>query len=240
MRAGLLSKETKEACFFMMSFFATLNDGEYQLTTAGYTALVILMLALLLAGCAIFGGRKKFSAKQLAFSAIAIALAMVTSMLKLFHLPMGGSITLFSMLFITLIGYWYGLGVGLTAAVAYGILQLLVDPYIISVPQLLLDYIFAFGGLGLSGCFSKAKHGLVWGYLTGVLGRYFFAFLSGYIFFGMYAEAYTSNATLNGVIYSLLYNGAYILPEAVLTLILISIPPVGKALERVKRLATES
>lgn len=220
-----------------MSFFATLVDDSYQLTTAGYTALVVLMLALVLAGCALFGGKKKFSAKQLAFSAIAIALATVTSMLKLFHLPMGGSITLFSMLFIVLIGYWYGLGGGLTAAVAYGILQLVCDPYIISIPQLLLDYVFGFGALGLSGIFSKSKHGLIKGYLAGVLGRYFFTFLSGYIFFGMYAEAYTSNATLNGIIYSLLYNGAYIIPEAAITLILIALPPVNKALAQVKQQA---
>lgn len=168
-----------------MSFFATYDGSSYQLTTAGFTALVIIMIAILLIGCAIFGGKKKFSAKQLAFSAMAIALAMVTSMIKLFDMPMGGSVTLLSMLFIVLIGYWYGLGAGLTAAFAYGILQLVVDPYIISVPQMLVDYLFAFGALGLSGLFSKSKHGLIKGYIAGVLGRYFFAFLSGWIFFGM-------------------------------------------------------
>ena len=49
---------------------------------------------------------------------------------------------------------------GLTAAFAYGILQLVVDPYIISVPQMLVDYLFAFGALGLSGLFSKYDDGL--------------------------------------------------------------------------------
>ena len=121
-----------------MSFFATPVTDEwgtsYQLTTAGYTVLVIVMLAIFLIGCAIFGSKKKFSAKQLSFSAMAIALAMVTSMLKLWKMPMGGSVTLFSMLFIVLIGYWYGLGAGLTTAFAYGIIQLIIDPYIISLP----------------------------------------------------------------------------------------------------------
>ena len=144
-----------------MSFFAIPVVDEYgttyQLTTAGYTALVIAMIALLLIGCAIFGSKRKFSAKQLTFSAMAIALAMVTSMLKLGDLPFGGSITLCSMLFIVLIGNWYGLGVGLTSALAYGILQLVIDPYIISIPQMLLDYLFAFGALGLSGIFAKSK-----------------------------------------------------------------------------------
>ena len=140
-----------------MSFFATYDGSSYQLTTAGFTALVIIMIAILLIGCAIFGGKKKFSAKQLAFSAMAIALAMVTSMIKLFDMPMGGSVTLLSMLFIVLIGYWYGLGAGLTAAFAYGILQLVVDPYIISVPQMLVDYLFAFGALGAFRTFQQIQ-----------------------------------------------------------------------------------
>lgn len=221
-----------------MSFFVTAVTDEYgtityQPTMAGFTALVLIMIAVLLLGCFIFGKNNRFDAKQLAFSAMAIALAVVTSMLKIFHMPMGGSVTLFSMLFIVLIGYWYGLGAGLTTAVAYGFLQLIIDPYILTVPQMLVDYIFAFGALGLSGIFSNAKHGLIKGYIAGVLGRYFFAFLSGWIFFGAYAPDTFPNA----IVYSLAYNGAYLGAEAVLTLIVISLPPVAKALGYVKTLA---
>ena len=54
---------------------------------------------------------------------------------------MGGSVTLFSMFYITLIGYWFGPGAGLMTAIAYGLLQLFVDPYIISFPQMLIDYL---------------------------------------------------------------------------------------------------
>ena len=221
----------------LLSIFAKAVTDEwgtsYQLTTVGYTTLVICMIAILLAGCAIFGKGKKLTAKQLAFSAMAIALAMVTSMLKVVNMPMGGSVTLFSMLFIVLIGYWYGLGAGLTTAIAYGILQLIIDPYIISFPQMLLDYVFAFGALGLSGIFSKSKHGLIKGYLAGVLGRYFFTFLSGWIFFATYTPEFFNSA----VVYSLAYNGAYIGLEALITMILISLPPVNKALGYVKEIA---
>ena len=220
-----------------MSIFATPITDEwgtsYQLTTAGYTVLVIAMIAILLIGCAIFGSKKKFSAKQLTFSAMAIALAMVTSMLKIWPMPMGGSVTLFSMLFIVLIGNWYGLGVGLTTGLAYGILQLVIDPYIISIPQMLLDYIFAFGALGLSGLFSKSKYGLIKGYIVAILGRFVFSTLSGYIFFPTFMPEYFNNA----MVYSVCYNGAYIGAEALLTLILISLPPVSKALAHVKTLA---
>lgn len=98
-----------------MSLFVTYSktDGVYNLTLAGFTALVIIMIAILLAGCAIFGKNKRIGAKQLVFSAMAIALATVTSFIKLFSLPMGGSVTLLSMLFIVLIGYWYGVGLDL-------------------------------------------------------------------------------------------------------------------------------
>ncbi len=222
-----------------MSIFANFveADGCYQLTTAGYTALILLMLVILLAGCYFTkaDSRGKFGTKRLVFSAVAIALAFVTSSIKFVHLPMGGSVTLFSMLFICLIGYWYGIGTGLTAAVAYGFLQLIVDPYIISVPQMLVDYIFAFGALGLSGLFSKSKYGLIKGYIVGVLGRYFFAFLSGLIFFGSYAADYGMAAP----VYSLVYNGAYLGLEALFTLILLFIPPVNSALKRIKEMAQE-
>lgn len=221
-----------------MSFFVTpyvdeYGDTTYNLTAAGYTGLIILFIALLLLGAAIFGTKKKMSTKQLVFSAMAIALATVTSMIKLFELPMGGSVTLFSMLFIVLIGYWYGLGGGLTVAIAYGVLQLLLDPYILSFPQMLVDYILAFGALGLAGIFHNSKHGLIKGYIVAVLGRYFFSFLSGWIFFGMYAPDNFPNA----VVYSLAYNGSYLGAEALITLIVIAIPPVAKALQTVKNQA---
>ncbi len=221
----------------MLSIFATPVESEYgitySLTTAGYTVLAIAMVLFLLLGFAIFGKKRTFSAKQLTFSAMAVALAMVTSLLKLWDMPMGGSVTLFSMLFITLIGYWYGFGVGLTTALAYGVLQLIIDPYIISLPQMIFDYILAFGGLGLSGLFSKHKHGLILGYLTGILGRFAFATASGVIFFATYASEFFNSP----VLYSACYNGAYIGAEAILTLILISLPPVSRALKYVKTIA---
>ncbi len=225
-----------------MSIFATeIIDEEwgnyFALTGVGYTALIIIMILVLLAGCMIgaAGREKKFGTKQLVFSAVAMALAMVTSMIKLFELPMGGSVTLCSMLFICLIGYWYGPAGGLMAAIAYGFLQLIVDPYIISIPQMLTDYIFAFGALGLSGLFANKKNGLVWGFLLGTLGRFVFTFLSGLIFFGSYASSYNMTAP----VYSFVYNGSYIGAEVVITLIILVLPPVAKGLARVKQMAQD-
>lgn len=163
----------------MSVFMKEIVDPEwgnyFVLTGAGYGLMVAIMVALLLLGCVLSNpsGKKKISTRQLVFSAMAMALAMLTSMVKVVDMPMGGSVTLLSMFFICLIGYLYGLRTGLTTAVAYGFLQLVVDPYIISIPQMLTDYIFAFGALGLSGIFADKKDGMLKGYLVGILGRYF-------------------------------------------------------------------
>lgn len=220
-----------------MSFFVTKVVDEwgtsYALTGAGYGALIAFILVLLLAACYISGGTKRISTKQLVFSSAAIALAMITSFLKLFKAPMGGSVTLFSMLFICCIGYWYGLKVGLMTSVAYGLLQLISDPYIVSLPQMITDYLLAFGALGLSGLFANKKNGLIKGYIVGVLGRYFFAFLSGLIFFAAYAEG----SGMSAPIYSLAYNGSYLGCEAAMTLVILAIPAVSKGFAQVKVLA---
>ncbi|MCR5429659.1 MAG: energy-coupled thiamine transporter ThiT [Eubacterium sp.] len=208
----------------------------YVPTTLGYVAIIAaIVIALLIASSLIIGKReKKISAKQLAVSAICVALAFLTSNIKLFSFPFGGSVTLLSMLFICIIGYWYGFGAGILTGVAYGFLQMIVDPYVLTLPQLLVDYPLAFGALGLSGIgyhFDK-KHkygGLLIGYICGVLGRYFFAFISGWIFFGEYAWK-----GWGAVAYSLAYNGAYLGAEAVITIVIIAIPYVQRAFKNVK------
>ena len=226
---------------FLSIFANQVDDGYgtliYSLTPAGYLALVAIMIVLLLLAAFISGekaGKKSpFNTKQLVFAALAIALAMVTSFLKLFEMPMGGSVTLFSMLFITLIGYWYGPKIGIVTSIAYGFLQLIVDPYILSIPQMLVDYIFAFGALGLSGFFSHSKNGLLKGYVAGVLGRFVFAVLSGVIFFASYAEG----SGMSPLVYSVAYNGSYLAAEAALTIVLMPLPPVKNAINQVKKLA---
>lgn len=227
----------------MWKLFATqyVNDWEevcYEPTVLGYAALILV--GLLCIGLAVYivrrskkgGGR--ITTRQLMFSAMAMALATVTSMIKLFDAPMGGSVTLCSMLFIVLIGYWYGPKVGILTGVAYGILQLVIDPYILSLPQMLVDYPLAFGALGISGFFSNSRGGLQKGYLLGIFGRFVFAFLSGYIFFYYYAwEGW------NPAAYSAVYNLSYIGIEGAITLVLISLPPMQSALRSIKKLALD-
>lgn len=225
----------------MSDFFAfpTINSREedvFQLTTSGIIFMVLLIIALIAISLLIRAKRvksKKTTTKQLVFCAVAIALAVVTSLIKLFNLPMGGSVTLFSMLFITLIGYWYGPKVGIMTALAYGLLQFILEPIFYSIPQMIVDYPLAFGALGLSGFFSGKRFGLQIGYIFGIFGRFIFAFLSGLLFFAVYAEG----SGMSAVVYSIAYNGSYLVTEAVFTLIIISVPAVNKALKHVKRQA---
>lgn len=222
-----------------MSIFVTISeDGSTALTAAGYVFTVILFAAALL--IAAFAAKRnadkrRMGAKQIAFCAMSIALATLLSMVKLYEFPFGGSVTAFSMLFICLAGYFYGPATGILTAVAYGILQFLLGPYVLFPIQVLVDYPLAFGALGLAGVFYQAKkNGLVKGYLLGICGRYVFAVISGWIFFGEYAwEGWSA------LPYSLAYNAAYIFAEGIITIIILKIPAVSKGLAQVKRMAVE-
>ncbi len=229
----------------MSKFFSTptvnsWDEPVFELTAAGI-ATVIILIVLLIVCSVLFLQKKERSArlatKQLVFSGVAMALAIVTSEIKFARLPFGGSVTLFSMLFIVLIGYWYGAAAGLMTGFAYGLLQFVLDPVFYTPLQLLVDYPLAFGALGLSGFFCNRKHGLIIGYVIGVFVRYVFAFLSGVLFFGAYAS---NQSPIGIIVYSLGYNATYIVPEVIVTLILLAIPAVSDAMKRVRTLARDS
>ena len=221
-----------------MSLFLTYDaeNYEYILKPLGYAALILILAVLLLAilSLAKRGTSRRMRTKELVFCAMAMALAVAASYIKLASLPFGGSITLFSMLFISLTGYFYGIKTGLIAGAAYGILQLIIEPYIYAPMQVLLDYPLAFGALGLSGLFYKKKYGLVIGYIVGVIGRYICHVVSGYIFFAEYAPA-----GKDPLAYTLTYNMTYILPELIVTAVLLCVPAVAKAIGQIKQQANQ-
>ena len=108
-----------------MSLFLNQEDGYYSLTPAGMAAFAALIVILVLLTAFLSkkenadGGKPKaFSARQLVFSSAALALGFITSYIKVIDMPWGGSVTLCSMLFVVLIGYWYGPKIGLTSGFA--------------------------------------------------------------------------------------------------------------------------
>ena len=163
------------------------------------------------------------------FCAAAIALSTVTSFIKFTSLPYGGSVTLFSMFFICLTGYMFGTRIGVMTGVAYGMVQLITGPYIYHPLQVILDYPAAFGALGLAGLFADRKKGIIPWYIIGVLFRYVFHVISGYVFFASYAPE-----GMNPALYTLGYNATYIVPEMVATVVILAIPAVTDAIARIR------
>ena len=220
--------------------FRGLVTAEGGLTTAGYVisiivGVVVFVLALYFAGKA--SEKKKMSTKQLVFCATAVALAFVTSYIKIFPMPWGGSITLCSMLFIVLVANWYGVRTGIMVGMVYGILQFLQEPYVLSFFQVCCDYILAFAALGVAGFFAKQSHGLLKGYIAAVIARGAFHSLGGYLYWMSYMpENFPKSLT---TVYPIVYNYSYLLAEGIITVIIISIPAVSKALAQVKRAALQ-
>ena len=159
-----------------------------------------------------------------------IALATVLSFVTLYKMPQGGTITLASMLPIFLFSYAYGVGPGMLVGAAYGFVQFLQGGlYFVHPIELLLDYPLAFAMLGLAGLANKFsdKWGMIPGIILGTFGRFVCAFLSGMIFFGMYAPE-----GQNLVVYSIVYNGLYLVPEAIICIVLALIPQIRQLAKR--------
>lgn len=222
----------------MFDFMITAEGG---LTAAGYAVSVAVMLAVFLAAVC-FAGKMhtenasgSFSAQKLTFCSMGIALAFAASYLRLFHFPYGGSVTLCSMLFIVLIADWYGVRTGVLTGFAYGMLQFLQEPYVLSLFQVCCDYLFAFAALGLAGFFRRSRNGLLKGYLAAVFARGFFHSLGGYLFWMDTIPAdFPSSIRF---LYPVIYNYSFLLTEGFLTVLVLLLPPVRKALEHVRTMA---
>ena len=212
-------------------------NGEGGLTTAGYALSAALLVLSILAGLSLAdrGEKKGFAAKQLAYCAMAVALAYVTSFIKVLKLPYGGSVTLLSMLFIVLVANWYGVKTGILVGLAYGILQFIQEPYVLSLFQVCCDYVLAFAALGVAGFFSRSPKGLVKGYIAAVLARGAFHALGGYLYWMSYMPDNFPQSLRS--VYPIVYNYSFLLVEALITAAVISVPAVASALNQVKRTA---
>ena len=198
-------------------------------STPGQIA-TVLVIVLLFLGILVSGSNKKLDTKAMVTSAILVALAIALNQIILFRMPQGGSITAFSMLPIVVCAYLFGIRRGLMAGMCVGLIDLIFNPYVIHPIQMILDYPLAFGALAFAGLMRNKKHGLVSGYIVGVLCRYLCAVLSGIIFFGEYAPE-----NFNVFTWSIYYNMTYLGIEAVLTLIILMIPAVRKSIEQLKK-----
>ena len=165
----------------------------------------------------------KIDTRALTYGALCMAMSFVLSYIKLYSMPLGGSVTLASMLPLLWYSNQFGVRNGLIAGAAYGLLQLIQKPEIYHWVQVLLDYPLAFMMLGLAGSVKNLQLGSV----IGVAGRWICHILSGAIFFAEWVPEGWSNAW----VYSAAYNGAYLLVELILCIVLSF--ALAKALNRI-------
>ena len=166
----------------------------------------------------------KILAEMIVFIALANALYLISKFyLPFLHLPEGGSVTLASMVPLLWFSLRRGLRWGVEAGIVYGLVHMVISGDIYYPTQILLDYPLAFGALGLAGAFQKHP---VLGVGVGILGRFVCHFISGVVFFGQYAwEGWNVYA------YSAAYNASYLIPEFIVSAIIILILLKGNLLK---------
>ena len=202
----------------MADWFQTAFKDFGEFPAWAWIVVAVLLVGGVIAYRSLKGGHKTvWNTKMMAMGAVCIALSSVLSMIKIWKMPQGGSITAASMLPLMLFSYVYGMGPGCLVGALYGVLQFIIEPYFLSLPQMLLDYPIAFGMMGLAGLFSKMDNenlGLTVGVVLASVGRFVAAVLSGVIFFADYA------GDQNPWVYSIVYNGSYMLPECIICVVL--------------------
>ena len=160
--------------------------------------------------------------RALCEGAIMVALAFVLSFIKLYELPNGGSLTP-AMFPILLYALRWGLPQGLTAGFVFGLLQLIFDgAYAWGWQSMLLDYLLAFTPLGLAGLFKGKAWGIFPGTFIGCLGRFIVHHISGITIYRIIEPTAVPGLGTydNAHLYSLVYNGSYMLPNMILALLL--------------------
>ena len=157
--------------------------------------------------------------RMLCEGAIMVALAQILSYIKIMELPNGGSLTP-AMFPILLFAVRWGLKDGLLAGFVFGLLQLIFDgEYAWGWQSMLLDYLVAFPPLGLAGLFKGKKWGIFAGTVLGCLGRFIVHFISGITIYRIYAPTEILGTVFDEPnLYSLVYNGSYMLPNTILAL----------------------
>lgn len=177
--------------------------------------------------------------KKLTNSAIMIALSLVLAFFAVFQAPNGGDITIGAMVPIIIISFMYSTKWGILTAICYTILNMIFKGVVTTLPtedlstyflMIILDYVLAFGVFGLAGFFKrtiekltqKPRFAMCASAFTVAFLRYVSHFLSGIILWGEYAPEGQPVW-----IYSILYNGAYMVPEIIITTVIISVLSVS-------------
>lgn len=206
----------------MINFINTIKEGFTEiisspLSLATLIGVVILILAL------IKFKKIKLDTRIMARIGISLALATILHLIKIVDLPNGaGSINLGSMVPILIIAFMYGPEIGMLTGFLFGIIYLIISPYILHPIQVLFDYPLPFMAVGLAGFFKNKK---LLGATFGMLVQFIFHFISGVLFFGEFAPEGWSP-----MLYSLVVNGSVVGGNLLVVLIILSLLPLSTIL----------
>ena len=162
--------------------------------------------------------------RMLCEGAIMIALSLELGLLKVFELPQGGSVSL-EMLPLLLFCVRWGMGGGLIACFAFGILQVFIQGAVSwGWQSILLDYVLAFGVIGVAGLGKGKPGGIFWGSILGGAARFIIHYISGITIYKIVAPTEIFGTVFdNPSLYSLVYNGSYVGIDIVLCLVIFGI-----------------
>ena len=209
----------------MSNFLATLGENFKTIFSSPLTLITLIGCAILLIAFTKFKSLK-FNSKLIARIGLAIALAFILDMIKIYSLPNGGgSISLGSMIPIIIISFVYGPSIGLFTGFLFGLFKLVLDPYILNPIQVLFDYPLPFMAVGVAGFFKNKYLGAS----IGMLLRFISHFISGVVFFGSYAPE-----GISPIIYSLSVNGLAVGGELMICLVLLAFLPVERLVKMLK------
>lgn len=147
--------------------------------------------------------------------ALAGVLHFLSGFIPFLEMPQGGRVTLAAMVPVLFVAVRRGPRIGILAGIALGLVVLVEEPFIYHPVQVLLDYPLAFGALGLAGFFRKLP---VLGVVVGIGGRFLCHFTSGVVFFATYTPS-----GMNPALYSAIYNAWYLVPELIISSVLMFI-----------------
>jgi thiamine transporter len=156
----------------------------------------------------------KILTEVISMVALAGVLEYISGFLPL-QMPEGGRVTLAAMVPVLFVALRRGPRVGILAGVTLGLVVLVEEPFIYHPVQVLLDYPLAFGAVGLAGFFRNSP---VLGVAVGIAGRFLCHFVSGLVFFATFAPV-----GMNPALYSAIYNAWYLVPEFIISAIVMFI-----------------
>lgn len=173
--------------------------------------------------------------------AMMVALAFGLSFVKPWQMPLGGSVTICSMLPILLIAVKYGPRIGLSTGFVYGLTQLAqgfmegdisysAGSLGVFIVAMVFDYVAPYTLLGFAGIFGKDSR---WSPIAGMSVAVALRFLCHYLT-GVTIWAQWTPDGWSSWIYSAAYNGGYLIPDLAICLaaaiMLLGVPQMRKIL----------